>query len=207
MAVWSSIAICVHTFFFIREVVLRTLLLGPLYLLKKLSFLTWETNLLSYCYLIGKVLLFKRFPQHVRDKLYLVCLSLNSIIVMAYWSLFSINPKLVDSYEYTKWDIEWVTTLFSHGGNLVFLVGEGVLIRKEFRAPSMTWFLQIEVVFVVFYCSMQWICRQVTGEAVYGFLDAMSITEVCTFYTVLGLISLFVKSVASYALSSKSKTM
>ena len=203
--VWSVVAFCVYTFFFTREIALKSWQRGPLFLLKKLSYLTWETTLLSHCYLIGKLFLPNSFPQHVRNKVYLICLSLNCIVVIAYWTLFSINPKLVDNDDYTGWDIEWATTLFSHGGNLVFLLGEGWLMRQSFKPPSMGWFLQVEVVFTTFYCCMQWVCRQVTGQAVYGFLDAMSMTEVCTFYTVLGLISLFIKTVASLTLTSKAK--
>ena len=205
--VWSWTALCTHLFFFLREVVLKSWKFGGMFLMKKLSFLTWETNVLSLSYMIGKMLLPGYFPQSVRNKVYLICFSLNCIVVIAYWSLYSINPKLVDSSDYSAWDIEWATTLFSHGGNLIFLTGEGFLMRDVFRPPGFTWFVQVELLFVTFYCSMQWICRQVTGEAVYGFLDAMSLTEVCVFYLILGLLSLLMKSIASFVLTSKVKSV
>ena len=202
---WTVFAFCLYSLACLREVVWKTYQLGVLYLVKKVSFLTWETILLTYLYLTVKTLCPGAFQLHVKNKLYLVCLSLNSIVVLAYWSLYSVDPKLVDSTDYKEWDIEWVSTLFSHGVDLAVLIVEGFMIRDTFNPPGMRWFIEVELLFTTLYCCVQWICRQITGEAVYGFLDAMSFTEVFTFYLVLGLVSMAVKAVASFTLTRRGK--
>lgn len=204
--IWTWFAFSLYTVMILLEVVLKTVVQGWLYLAKKLSFLTWETILLTYLYLSVKALCPNFFAQHVKNKLYLVCLSLNSIVVLAYWSLYSINPKLVDTYDYKGWDYEWFATLFSHGIDLVVLVVEGIVIRDVFNPPAMRWFIEVEIIFTTMYCGVQWISRRVTGEAVYGFLDAMSGTEVFTFYLILALVSMTVKALATFTLTSRPKT-
>lgn len=204
-SLWTILAFCLYSLTISRNILLQTYRLGLLYLVRKVSFLTWETIILTHIYLSLK--LFSPCAPSVRHKLYLVCLSLNVIVVVAYWSLYSIDPKLVDSYDYVEWwDVEWFTTLFSHGGNLACLVTEGFFIRNNFECPSFAWFFRVEVVYTVVYCALQKACRWYTGEAVYGFLDAMSLLQVCGFYLALSFVSMGVKGIATALLFSKAKT-
>lgn len=202
---WTSFALVLYTVTIARNIVLQTYRLGLRYLVRKLSFLTWESTLLTHAYLSLKLLSPNCPSAATRHKLFLVCLSMNSIVTVAYWSLYAVDPKLVDTTDYSQWDVEWATTLFSHGGSLACLVVEGYFLRKDFIAPGFLWFLQVEALYTIAYCGVQKACRWYTGEAIYGFLDSMTVAQVCGFYLALSVVSLTVKRVATGLLSVKTK--
>ena len=205
--VWTVVAFCFYSLTIWRNIVLQTYREGLRYLVRKVSFLTWETTILTHVYLSLKLFSPHSPPPSTRHKLFLVCLSLNVIVVVAYWSLYCVNPKLVDPYDYQAWwDVEWATTLFSHGGNLSCLIIEASFLKRDFHSPSFSWFFRVEVAYTVAYCTLQKVCRWYTDEAVYGFLDAMSLVGVCGFYLALSVVSITVKTIATAVLSPKAKT-
>ena len=130
--------------------------------------------------------------RRIKSFLFLACYALSCVVVSGYWYLYSIKPSLVDPFIYTAYDLDYFVNLFIHGGNVLVLTWHGYTL-EDFKPIHMYRLVRTDTIWIITYVSIQKASRMITGKAVYGFLDAMSYTQLVVFYFALYLIAIVIK--------------
>jgi hypothetical protein len=205
--IWYASISAIFTAVWIDEVLLNIFRKGIIFLAWKLSTLTWITTTATMIYFILSYydIKIRLLRPTTKTLAYLFCISLTGIVVLAYWGLYFIDPSLVDTYNYTAYDFAFAVNLFIHGFNLLIMIIEGFNIEEPTDIALKYWTL-IEILFAIWYSSITWLSHKITGFHVYGFLHAMSTSQICIFYIGLGFLSLSVKQLTAYMISYRLRT-